>query len=59
MSCSSTVKVYAVDVGRDQLDKTLRGNPRVVALEATDARRLDASVIPQPGSGNCRRCELH
>ena len=42
------VKVYAVDVGRDQLDKTLRGNPRVVALEATDARRLDASVIPQP-----------
>jgi 23S rRNA (cytidine1920-2'-O)/16S rRNA (cytidine1409-2'-O)-methyltransferase len=42
------VKVYAVDVGRDQLDKTLRANPRVVVLEATDARSLDASLIDEP-----------
>ena len=42
------VKVYAVDVGRDQLDKTLRFDPGVVALEGTDARSLDASVIPEP-----------
>jgi 23S rRNA (cytidine1920-2'-O)/16S rRNA (cytidine1409-2'-O)-methyltransferase len=41
-------KVYAVDVGRDQLDKTLRANPRVVALEATDARKLDDSLILEP-----------
>ena len=37
-------KVYAIDVGRDQLDKTLR----VVMLEATDARRLDTSFINEP-----------
>ena len=41
-------KVYAVDVGRDQLDKTLRADPRVVVLEATDARRLDTSFINEP-----------
>jgi 23S rRNA (cytidine1920-2'-O)/16S rRNA (cytidine1409-2'-O)-methyltransferase len=40
-------KVYAVDVGRDQLDKKLRADPRVVALEA-DARSLDASLVKQP-----------
>jgi 23S rRNA (cytidine1920-2'-O)/16S rRNA (cytidine1409-2'-O)-methyltransferase len=38
-------KVYAVDVGRDQLDKTLRADPRVVVLEATEAMRLDTSFI--------------
>jgi 23S rRNA (cytidine1920-2'-O)/16S rRNA (cytidine1409-2'-O)-methyltransferase len=41
-------KVYAVDVGRDQLDKTLRADPGVVALEATDARSLDVSLVPEP-----------
>lgn len=41
-------KVYAVDVGRDQLDKALCADPRVVALGATDARRLDASLVPEP-----------
>src|SRR5262249_42178052 len=41
-------KVYAVDVGRDQLDKTLRADPRVVVLEAPDARRLDTSLINEP-----------
>jgi 23S rRNA (cytidine1920-2'-O)/16S rRNA (cytidine1409-2'-O)-methyltransferase len=38
-------KVYAVDVGRDQLHAKLRADPRVVALEGTDARSLDASLI--------------
>jgi 23S rRNA (cytidine1920-2'-O)/16S rRNA (cytidine1409-2'-O)-methyltransferase len=38
-------KVYAVDVGRDQLHAKLRANPRVVVLEATDARSLDASLV--------------
>ena len=38
-------KVYAVDVGRGQLHAKLRVNPRVVALEGTDARALDRKVI--------------
>src|SRR5262245_61007079 len=33
--------VYAVDVGRDQLDARLRQRPEVVALEQTDIRALD------------------
>ena len=43
-------RVYAVDVGRGQLHEKLRADPRVVALEATDARSLDRSVIPEPVS---------
>jgi 23S rRNA (cytidine1920-2'-O)/16S rRNA (cytidine1409-2'-O)-methyltransferase len=38
-------KVYAVDVGRGQLHAKLRANPRVIALEGTDARALDRTVI--------------
>ena len=41
-------KVYAVDVGRGQLHERLRADPRVVSLEATDARNLDAALIPEP-----------
>jgi 23S rRNA (cytidine1920-2'-O)/16S rRNA (cytidine1409-2'-O)-methyltransferase len=41
-------KVYAVDVGRGQLHDSLRADPRVVSLEATDARALDAATIPEP-----------
>jgi len=41
-------KVYAVDVGRGQLHESLRGDPRVISLEATDARTLDAVLIPEP-----------
>lgn len=40
-------RVYAVDVGRDQLHATLAGDPRVVELSGTDARTLDAALIPQ------------
>lgn len=40
-------RVYAVDVGRDQLHPTLAGDPRVVELSGTDARALDAALIPQ------------
>ncbi|MDQ0391689.1 TlyA family RNA methyltransferase [Labrys monachus] len=39
-------KVYAVDVGRDQLHASLRGEPRLVSLEGVDARRLDPALIP-------------
>lgn len=41
-------KVYAVDVGHGQLDWRLRNDPRVVVLERTNARHLDATVIPEP-----------
>lgn len=41
-------KVYAVDVGRDQLHAVLKADPRVVSLEATDARRLDETLIAEP-----------
>ncbi len=39
-------RVYAVDVGRDQLHASLRGHPRVTSLEGLDARDLDAATIP-------------
>ena len=41
-------RVYAVDVGRDQLHPRLRADPRVVSLEATDARVLSAALIDAP-----------
>lgn len=37
--------VVAVDVGRDQLHTSLRTNPCVTSLEATDARNLTADLI--------------
>lgn len=39
-------KVYAVDVGRGQLDWKLRNDERVVVMEKTNARYLDAEQIP-------------
>ena len=41
-------RVYAVDVGRAQLDPKLVGHPRVTNLEGTDARVLDTDLIPEP-----------
>jgi 23S rRNA (cytidine1920-2'-O)/16S rRNA (cytidine1409-2'-O)-methyltransferase len=41
-------KVYAVDVGTNQLAWKLRQDPRVVVHEQTNARSVDASVIPEP-----------
>ena len=41
-------KVYAVDVGHDQLHEKLRNDPRVVSLEGVNARDLDATLIPDP-----------
>ena len=40
-------KVYAVDVGHDQLHQSLRDDPRVVSLEGQNARDLDRKTIPQ------------
>jgi len=41
-------RVYAVDVGHGQLAWSLRNDPRVVVLERTNARYLDASQVPEP-----------
>ena len=40
-------KVYAVDVGTNQLAWKLRQDPRVVVHEQTNARNLDADIIPE------------
>ncbi len=39
-------RVYAIDVGYGQIALTLRGDPRVVVMERTNARHLD--VLPEP-----------
>ena len=41
-------KVYAVDVGTNQLAWKLRQDPRVLVHEQTNARTLDGSVILEP-----------
>jgi 23S rRNA (cytidine1920-2'-O)/16S rRNA (cytidine1409-2'-O)-methyltransferase len=41
-------KVYAVDVGTNQLAWKLRQDPRVVVHEQTNARNLTTDIIPEP-----------
>jgi len=41
-------KVHAVDTGYGQIDSRLRGDPRVVLHERTNARRLDPAEFPDP-----------
>lgn len=41
-------KVYAVDVGHDQLHARLKADPRVVSLEGCDARTLTSARIAEP-----------
>lgn len=40
-------RVYAVDVGRGQLDARLAGDPRVIALEGVNARELGPVHVPE------------
>lgn len=40
-------KIFAVDVGHDQLAPSLRADPRVVVMEQTNARTLTADQITQ------------
>ena len=47
---NGAAKVYAVDVGRGQLDWRLRNDERVVVLEGVNARRLDETQIPDAPS---------
>ena len=46
-------KVYAVDVGHGQLAWKLRTDSRVVVMEKTNARALDATAIPEPTDFIC------
>ena len=39
-------KIYAVDVGTNQLAWKLRQDPRVMVHEQTNARSLDSSIVP-------------
>jgi 23S rRNA (cytidine1920-2'-O)/16S rRNA (cytidine1409-2'-O)-methyltransferase len=41
-------RIYAVDVGRGQLHASLRTHPAVVAIEATDIRKLDPAQLEAP-----------
>lgn len=41
-------RVYAVDVGRGQLDWSLRNNPQVIVLERTNARYLSRVLVVDP-----------
>ena len=46
--CRGAAKVYAVDVGTNQLAWKLRQDPRVVVHEQTNARNLTAGIVPEP-----------
>ena len=41
-------KVYAIDVGKGQMDWRLRNDPRVVVREGLNARYLEPRDIPEP-----------
>ena len=41
-------QIHAVDVGYGQLDARLRNDPRVIALERTNARYLTRAEVPEP-----------
>jgi 23S rRNA (cytidine1920-2'-O)/16S rRNA (cytidine1409-2'-O)-methyltransferase len=41
------VRVYAIDVGYGQLHEKLRQDPRVVIMDRTNARTLDAESLPE------------
>ena len=45
-------RVYAVDVGRNELAPTLREDPRVVAMEGTNIMSLE-ELFPAPGAAVC------
>lgn len=41
-------KIFAVDVGHDQLHQEVRNDPRVTSFEGTNARDLDTGLIDAP-----------
>ncbi len=47
---NGAARVYALDVGRDQLSPSLRQDPRVVSMEETNMRYVTPDMIPEPVS---------
>ncbi|GJL92112.1 TlyA family RNA methyltransferase [Hyphococcus sp.] len=45
---TGAAKIYAVDVGRDQLHEKIRGDARVMNLERTHAKELSRALVPDP-----------
>ena len=45
---NGAVKVFAIDVGRGQLDWKLRNDPRVVCMEKTNIRYVTPEDIGEP-----------
>lgn len=45
---SGAARVYAVDVGRNQLHEKLRADPRVINLEGVNLRHATPNLIPEP-----------
>jgi len=45
MLTSGVIKVYAIDVGKDQLADKLKGDKRVVSMESTNVRNLTIEQI--------------
>lgn len=41
-------RIYAVDVGHEQLHQRLKGSDRVVSMEGVNARDLTDAMIPEP-----------
>lgn len=44
---AGATRVFAVDVGHNQLDWSIRSDPRVISIEKTNARSLDFEIIGQ------------
>lgn len=44
----AAARVYAVDIGRSQLDTSLAADLRVVSLQGVDARALGSPEVPEP-----------
>jgi len=41
-------RIYAVDVGTDQLHKSLRARPEIISLDSTDIRQLSPDRLDEP-----------
>lgn len=54
----SVKRVYAVDVGCGQLDKSLSENPSVVVMDDTNARYLKKESFPEPLDGISVDCSF-
>ncbi len=54
---NGAVKVFAIDVGRGQLDWKLRQDPRVVCMEKTNIRYVTPEDIGEPVANNAAERE--